>query len=136
MPTLPDQIIFDYFRENNREITITELSTHFDGISFEGILKPINSLIYQGYLEETNESLCWRLSEKAKQAIKEGAETKKQELAHKAREVEKTKIDLEIAKKMLKEYPTTKRMARYGFIIAIILAAIELLRYLNELTSE
>tara|TARA_R110000796_G_scaffold252637_1_gene389550 strand:- start:1963 stop:2427 length:465 start_codon:yes stop_codon:yes gene_type:complete len=36
-------------------------------------------------------------------------------------EVEKTEIDLEISKNVLKEYPYTKWFARIGFIIGVIL---------------
>lgn len=39
---------------------------------------------------------------------------------------EKSKIDLELAKRMLKEYPITKWTARIGFLIALGLALLEL----------
>lgn len=41
-------------------------------------------------------------------------------------ELEKTKLDIDLAKKMIKEYPKTKWFARIGFIIAIALALKEL----------
>ena len=41
-------------------------------------------------------------------------------------EFEKAKIDLELAKKMLKEFPKTKWFARIGFIIGILLLLKEL----------
>ncbi len=44
-------------------------------------------------------------------------------------EFEKSKIDLELAKRMLKDYPATKRMAKWGFgiaVLSIIFAAISL----------
>jgi hypothetical protein len=41
-------------------------------------------------------------------------------------EFEKSKIDLELAEKMLKEFPKTKWFARIGFIIAIVLMLKEL----------
>ena len=41
-------------------------------------------------------------------------------------EFEKSKIDLELAKKMLEEFPKTKWFARIGFIIAIVLMLKEL----------
>lgn len=46
-------------------------------------------------------------------------------------ELEKAKVDLELAKKMLKEYPRTKWIARIGFIIGIGLAILELIKYLT-----
>ena len=39
---------------------------------------------------------------------------------------EKSKVDLELSKKMLKEFPKTKWFARIGLIIAIVLALKEL----------
>ena len=46
-------------------------------------------------------------------------------------QIEKTKTDLELAKKMLKEYPMTKWTARIGFFIALGLALLELIKYLK-----
>ena len=46
-------------------------------------------------------------------------------------EFEKTKTDLELAKRMLKEYPKTKWAARLGFIIASCLAILELVKFLK-----
>lgn len=48
---------------------------------------------------------------------------------------EKSKIDLELAKKMLKEYPKTKWFARIGFIIGTGLALLKLAEYLGLLQS-
>lgn len=42
---------------------------------------------------------------------------------------EKSKVDLELAKKVLREYPYTKWFARIGFAIAIILAVLEIIRW-------
>jgi hypothetical protein len=41
-------------------------------------------------------------------------------------EFKKSKIDLKLAKKVLKEFPKTKWFARFGFIIAIVLLLKEL----------
>lgn len=46
-------------------------------------------------------------------------------------EIEKTKTDLDLAKKMLKEYPYTKWFARIGFAIALGLGLLELIRFLK-----
>jgi len=48
-------------------------------------------------------------------------------------ELEKSKIDLELAKKMLKEYPYTKWMSRVAFIIALALAVFELYKFLIKI---
>lgn len=50
-------------------------------------------------------------------------------------EHEKTKVDLELATKMLKEFPKTKWFARIGFIIAVILALKELIEWLVKSLS-
>lgn len=49
----------------------------------------------------------------------------------KSLEIEKTKVDLDLAKKMLKEYPLTKWTARVGFLIALGLAILELIKFLK-----
>lgn len=43
-------------------------------------------------------------------------------------EIEKTKVDLELAKKILKEYPVTKMTARIAFIIAVISTVLAILQ--------
>lgn len=47
----------------------------------------------------------------------------------------KSKVDLALAEKMLKEFPKTKWFARIGFIIGIGLAILELIKYIKYLTS-
>ena len=46
-------------------------------------------------------------------------------------EFEKSNIDLELAKKMLKEFPKTKWIARVSIVIAGGLALLELIRYIK-----
>lgn len=53
-------------------------------------------------------------------------EKKNREAEREIIDFEKSKIDLELAKKMLKEFPKTKWFARIGFIIAIVLMLKEL----------
>lgn len=60
---------------------------------------------------------------------------KKSELAQKEKdglELRKSKVDLELAEKMLKEYPKTKWIARIGFIIGIALAVLQLIKWLTQ----
>lgn len=49
-----------------------------------------------------------------------------------ALDFEKSKVDLELAKKVLKEYPYTKWFARIGFAIAIILAVLEIIQWKDK----
>ena len=44
----------------------------------------------------------------------------------------KTNTDLELAEKTLKEYPYTKWFARIGFVIAIVLAVLEIIQWKNK----
>jgi len=48
-------------------------------------------------------------------------------------EIRKTKIDLELSEKMLKEYPKTKWFARIGFILAVALAVFEIIKFIKQL---
>jgi hypothetical protein len=50
-------------------------------------------------------------------------------------EFEKSKLDLELAKKNLKEFPKIKLRANIGLGIAIILAIVQLIQWIIELTS-
>ena len=49
-----------------------------------------------------------------------------------ALDFEKSKVDLELAKKVLKEQPYTKWFARSGFAIAIILAVLEIIQWKDK----
>ena len=60
---------------------------------------------------------------------------KKQEYKEKL-ELEKTEIDLDLAKRMLKEYPKTKWFARFGFFIAVGLAFFEIIKFIFELIEK
>ena len=50
-------------------------------------------------------------------------------------EFEKSKIDLKLAKKMLKEFPKTKLFSRIGAFIGIGLAILELIKWIMKLMS-
>ena len=47
-------------------------------------------------------------------------------------EFEKSKIDLDLASKMLKDYNVTKWIARVGFFIALMLAVLEIIKYIKS----
>jgi len=64
--------------------------------------------------------------------MKELEEEKKQ----KQIEFEKTKVDLKLAEKMLKEYPKTKWFARIGFFIGLCLAILEVSKWIIQLISQ
>lgn len=81
-----------------------------------------NSLI----LEDNNRNSIYSITEKGTKYLNQILEEEKH-IAEKERiEFEKAKIDLELSKKMLKEFPKTKWFARIGLFIAIVLALKEL----------
>lgn len=47
-------------------------------------------------------------------------------------ESRKSKVDLELAEKMLEEYPKTKWFARIGFFIAVVLGLKELIEWIMQ----
>ncbi len=65
------------------------------------------------------------------QSEKESNELKSKQAEREQIEFEKAKIDLELAKKMLKEYPKTKWFARIAFFIALALGLLELVKFIK-----
>jgi predicted transcriptional regulator len=87
-----------------------------------------NSLI----VEDDNRDSIYSITDKGERFLTEIVEEHKY-IAEKERiEFEKSKIDLELAQKMLKEFPKTKRFARIGLFIAIVLALKELYILLKQ----
>ena len=87
-----------------------------------------NSLI----VEDNNRDSIYSITEKGKRFLNQIIEEEKH-IAEKERiEFEKSKIDLILAQKMLKEFPKTKQFARIGLFIAIVLALKELYILLKQ----
>ena len=83
-----------------------------------------NSLI----IEDDNRDSIYSITDKGEKFLIQIIEEHKY-IAEKERiEFEKSKIDLDLAQKMLKEYPYTKWFARIGFLIAVVLAVLEIIR--------
>jgi predicted transcriptional regulator len=83
-----------------------------------------NSLI----IEDDNRDSIYSITDKGEKFLIQIIEEHKY-IAEKGRiEFEKSKIDLDLAQKMLKEYPYTKWFARIGFLIAVVLAVLEIIR--------
>ncbi|AIJ37346.1 hypothetical protein AAIP55_002461 [Flavobacterium psychrophilum] len=81
-----------------------------------------NSLI----VEDENRDSIYSITDKGERFLTEIVEEHKY-IAEKERiEFEKSKIDLVLAEKMLKEYPYTKWLARIGAFIGIVLGLKEL----------
>jgi hypothetical protein len=77
----------------------------------------------------------FELNKKGFSVIQEGGIEKfiENEKELKDLEFEKSKIDLELSKKTLKEFPKTKFRARIAYIIAIILALVQVTQWIIKL---
>lgn len=87
-----------------------------------------NSLI----VEDDNRDSIYSITEKGEkylaQIIKEFEYNSEKERI----EFEKSKIDLDLAQKMLKEYPYTKWFARISILIALVLAILEVIQWKDK----
>ena len=81
-----------------------------------------NSLI----TEDDNRDSIFSITDKGEKFLAQIIEEQKYFDEKERIEFEKSKIDLELAQKMLKEFPKTKWFARIGLFIAIVLALKEL----------
>lgn len=87
-----------------------------------------NSLI----VEDDNRDSIYSITDKGEEFLKQIIEEHKY-IAEKERiEFEKSKIDLDLAQKMLKEYPYTKLFARISILIAVVLAILEIIRWIDK----
>lgn len=107
-----------------------EIEKYFDRTVFiQNIdLLERNSLI----VEDDNRDSIYSITEKGEEFLKQIIEEHKY-LAEKERiEFEKSKLDLDLARKMLKEYPYTKWFARVSILIALVLAVLEVIRWKDK----
>ena len=87
-----------------------------------------NSLI----TEDDNRDSIFSITDKGEKFLAQIIEEQKYFDEKERIEFEKSKIDLELAQKMLKEFPKTKWFARIGLFIAIVLALKELYILLKQ----
>jgi hypothetical protein len=124
-----------FFKQNIVNLRYAELypkiEEYFDRAIF---LKNIeflerNSLV----MEDDNRHSIYSITDKGEKFLTQIIEEHKY-LAEKERiEFEKSKLDLDLAEKLLKEYPYTKWFARIGFFIALCLGISELVNYIKQL---
>jgi len=94
----------------------------------------VDSLLESNLLNNFGDSICkiTNLGRKvyngigAEKHLEQNLKQKEMQALKENLEFEKTKINLELAKKMLEEFPKTKWFARIGFIIGIVLLLKEL----------
>ena len=123
-----------FFKQNKVNLRDQDLypkiDEHFDRTVFIQNIDFLerNSLI----IEDDNRDSIYSITDKGEKFLKDIIEEHKY-IAEKERiEFEKSKIDLELAQKMLKEFPKTKQFARIGLFIAIVLALKELYILLKQ----
>ncbi len=87
-----------------------------------------NSLI----VEDDNRDSIYSITDKGEKFLTQIIEDDKYIAEKEKIEFEKSKIDLDLGQKMLKEYPYTKWFARIGFVIAIVLAVLEIIQWKNK----
>ena len=123
-----------FFKQNKVNLRDQDLypkiDEHFDRTVFIQNIDFLerNSLI----IEDDNRDSIYSITDKGEKFLKDIIEEHKY-IAEKERiEFEKSKIDLELAQKMLKEFPKTKQFAIIGLFIAIVLALKELYILLKQ----
>jgi hypothetical protein len=102
---------------------IKDLLVEHDIIKLWGSSGEFASLTPKGV--ELLETGGWR------QFLQAQSEEKKKKEARERLNFEKTTVDLELAKRTLKDYPYTKWMARIGFLLSVALGIIELVKFLK-----
>ena len=101
-----------------------KIEEYFDANVFKNNIEFLenNSLI----VEDDNRDSIYSITDKGEKLLKDIIEEHKY-IAEKERiEFEKSKIDLELAQKMLKEFPKTKWFARIAIFISVCLGFLEL----------
>jgi predicted transcriptional regulator len=126
--TIKDHLLF--FKQNVVNLNDTEIypiiENYFDRTVFLNNIEYLenNSLI----VKDDNGNTIYSITEKGDKLLTKITKQLERESEKDRMAFEKSKIDLELAQKMLKEYPYTKWFARIGLTIAIILAALEILQ--------
>ena len=123
-----------FFKQNivnlNDQNIYEKIDLYFDRSEF---IKDIDFLERNNLITDNERTLTYLITTKGEkyleQLIKEHLYNSEKERI----EFEKSKIDLELSKKMLKEYPYTKWLARIGAFMGIGLAVLEVIKWLIKL---
>ena len=132
-----DSLIKDYltFFKNEKvdlrnEGINEKIDFYFERTSF---LNNIEILENNSLIIETEHGNCtYLITEKGEKYLKQITEKLDYEAEKERIEFEKSKTDLILAQKMLKEYPYTKWFARISIVIALGLGILEIIRYIKE----
>ncbi|EMY3559879.1 hypothetical protein K5L04_06725 [Flavobacterium psychrophilum] len=118
----------NFFKSENVDLKNEEINKKID-FYFErnSFLKYITDLENNNLITETEHGNCtYLITLKGEKVLKQVTDTLNYETEKERIEFEKSKTDLILAKKMLKEFPKTKLFSRIGLFIAIVLALKEL----------
>ena len=132
-----DSLIKDYltFFKNEKvdlrnEAINEKIDFYFERTSF---LNNIEILENNSLIIETEHGNCtYLITEKGEKYLKQITEKLDYEAEKERIEFEKSKTDLVLAQKMLKEFPKTKWIARISIVIALGLGILEIIRYIKE----
>ena len=132
-----DSLIKDYltFFKNEKvdlrnEGINEKIDFYFERTSF---LNNIEILENNSLIIETEHGNCtYLITEKGEKYLKQITEKLDYEAEKECIEFEKSKTDLVLAQKMLKEFPKTKWIARISIVIALGLGILEIIRYIKE----
>lgn len=128
---MDDSLVKEYlnfFKNENVDLKNEEINKKID-FYFErtSFLNNIEILEKNSLITETEHGNCvYLITEKGKKLLKQITDKLNYETERERIEFEKSKTDLILAKKMLKEFPKTKLFSRIGLFIAIVLAMKEL----------
>ena len=123
-----------FFKQNvvnlNDQEIYPKIDEYFDRSVF---LKNVEFLENNSLIIEDEQRNCiYNINEKGERYLAKIIKELEYNAEKERIEFEKSKIDLDLAQKMLKEYPYTKWFARIGFVIAIVLAVLELIQWKNK----
>lgn len=119
MATVTPEMIFEYFKEEDKDITIDDMIERFEE-SVINFLPSVHVHVNMGFIKE-NKDGSFSLTDKARKKIKDDEESQKLER-------KKLLLDIDMMEKVLKEFPVTKWMARAGFFISAGLLLLELIK--------
>ena len=118
----------NFFKNENVDLRNDKINEKID-FYFErtSFLNNITILENNSLITETEHGNCvYLITEKGKKFLKQITDKLDYETEKERIEFEKSKTDLMLAKKMLKEFPKTKLIARISIFIAVLLALKEL----------
>jgi predicted transcriptional regulator len=123
-----------FFKQNVVNLRDSEIhlkiEEYFNKTAF---INNIEVLENNGFIvEDKNRDSVYSITDKGNKCLDQ-INKELEYIAEKERvEFEKSKIDLQLAQKMLKEYPYTKWFARISIFIALVLAILEIIQWKNK----